>query len=164
VAEDYHTIINALKEPIPSSESLPIEGEPEGHEEIIAKILEIGTFLGFETSDSTEDTKVSTGAVLDAIWKANVANIAEVSYAFELQRKGSVDSLVRNLQRAARNPTVRGLVIVASNESELDRIKKEAYDFIEDEKNRVILITVDELKKAYGHFKDTEEFRKKLGL
>jgi hypothetical protein len=93
-----------------------------------------------------------------------VPNIGEMRYAFELQRRGSPDSLVRNLQRASRNRDVRGLVIVAISQSELDRIKKEAYDFIEDERDRVSLITVDELKKAYNHFKDTEEFRKKLGL
>jgi hypothetical protein len=124
----------------------------------------MGKFMGFEASDSEEDTKVATGAVLDAIWKVNVANIAEVRYAFELQRKGPVDSMVRNLQRAARNRSVRGLVIVAYSQSELDRIKREAFDFIEDEKGRVSLITVDEVNKAYEHFKANEEFKNKLGL
>jgi predicted RNA-binding protein len=164
-AQDYEIILENMTEPSTKSPIVEeLAEETEGHEDIVAAILEIGTMMGLESSDDREDTQVAKGAVLDAVWKLRVAGFAELRYAFELQRKGSIDSLVRNLERAARNPSVRGLVIVASNEHELERIKDEAYDMMEDLGDRVSLITVNELKKAYEHFKATEDFREKLRL
>jgi predicted RNA-binding protein len=66
-AEDYELIFDALKKPASSSEAKTVEAEPEEHEEIVEKILELGALMGFEASGDEEDTKVATGAVLDAV-------------------------------------------------------------------------------------------------
>ena len=43
---------------------------------------------------------------------------------FEVQRRGSHDSLILNLQRAQNNPSVQRLVVVGLD-SELEKVKRE---------------------------------------
>lgn len=92
------------------------------HDELINKIVEIGAWLGF---DVESEKPIAIGSRVDAVWKAKIANLGSVSYVFEVQDRGSIDSLILNLQRSQRNPTVQKLIIV-SDISQIEKIKKEA--------------------------------------
>ncbi len=46
-------------------------------------------------------------------------------YAFEVQTKGSIDSLIMNLLKKLKNPAVQGVVAV-SDAAQLGKIKQEA--------------------------------------
>ena len=95
---------------------------PFEHDDIKEKIANIGTMLGFKTS--TEVT-VAAGAKVDAVWSIDIGNMGRVMYVFEVQSKGSIDSLILNLQKAATNKAVQAVVAV-SDEEQLQRIKREA--------------------------------------
>lgn len=92
------------------------------HNDIRDKVEEIGRWLGL--SSSTE-TRVATGAVVDVVWESNVANMGRIIYVFEVQTKGSIDSLILNLMKAKSNPAVQGIVAI-SDKKQLEKIKKEA--------------------------------------
>lgn len=62
---------------------------------------------------------------MDAIWSANIGNLGELRYIFEVQRKGSIDSLLLNLLKASNDPIVQKVVAVAY-EDELAKIRSEA--------------------------------------
>ena len=66
------------------------------HNDIINQIVEIGQWLGLE---SKSEVKIADGAVVDAIWQAQIGNMGKVIYAFEVQTHGSIDSLILNLQK-----------------------------------------------------------------
>lgn len=92
------------------------------HKDTIEKIINIGTMLGF---DATPEVKVANGAIVDAVWSVNIGNMGRVSYVFEVQTKGSIDSLILNLQKAATNKSVQAVVAV-SDEKQLEKIKNES--------------------------------------
>ncbi len=91
------------------------------HEEIVRHILSIGQGLGF---DVRAEFPVGAGARVDAIWIARIGNLGELRYVFEVHVKGSLDSLILNLLRAAQDPTVQKVVAVA-DEQELERLRRE---------------------------------------
>ncbi len=92
------------------------------HNDIINQIVEIGRWLGFE---SKSEVKIADGAIVDAIWQAQIGNMGKVIYAFEVQTHGSIDSLILNLQKATNNFAVQAIVAV-SDEKQIEKIKKEA--------------------------------------
>jgi len=92
------------------------------HNEIRDKLAEIGKWLGFNTDT---EKKVAEGSKVDTIWEATIGNMGRVIYIFEVQTKGSMDSLIINLLKALNNPAVQGVVAV-SDASQLDKIKKHA--------------------------------------
>lgn len=92
------------------------------HNDIINQIVEIGQWLGFE---SKSEVKVADGAVVDAIWQAQIGNMGKVIYVFEVQTHGSIDSLILNLQKAMNNFAVQAIVAV-SDEKQIEKIKKES--------------------------------------
>lgn len=92
------------------------------HNDIINQIVEIGRWLGFE---SKSEVKIANGAIVDAIWQAQIGNMGKVIYAFEVQTHGSIDSLILNLQKATNNFAVQAIVAV-SDEEQIEKIKKEA--------------------------------------
>lgn len=94
---------------------------PSRHDELCDKIAEIGSWLGFEVES---EKLIATGAKIDVIWRAKIANLGAVSYAFEVQDRGSIDSLIVNLQRAQMNPTVQKLIVISDGEQIL-KIKEE---------------------------------------
>jgi hypothetical protein len=101
--------------------------KPEGvreflHNEVRDKLERIGVWLGF--SAKTE-VKVAEGAVVDAVWESSIGNLGRVIYVFEVQTKGSIDSLIINLFKSMNNPAVQGIVAVSDLE-QIERIKKEA--------------------------------------
>jgi hypothetical protein len=92
------------------------------HDEIRDKIEFIGTALGFKTST---EVKVAPGAKVDAVWEAIIGNMGKAIYVFEVQTKGSPDSLIMNLLKSSNNPAVQGVVAV-SDKKQLEHIKREA--------------------------------------
>ena len=92
------------------------------HKEVIDKIVEIGSLLGF---DAKAEVKVGKGAKVDAIWSINIGNMGQIMYVFEVQTKGSIDSLLLNLQKANNNKSVQAIVAV-SDEEQLVKIKNES--------------------------------------
>jgi hypothetical protein len=101
--------------------SLAGESREFDHNEVRDFINEIGAQLGFETDT---EKLVAHGAKVDVVWRAKIANLGVVTYIFEVHKKGSIDSLILNLQRALNNPTVQKIIAV-SDEKQLEKIKKE---------------------------------------
>ena len=94
------------------------------HDEVKDKIADIGKWLGF---DSDIEVKVADGSKVDTIWEATIGNMGRVVYVFEIQTKGSIDSLILNLLKSLNNPAVQGVVAV-SDGKQLNRIKAHAAD------------------------------------
>lgn len=92
------------------------------HNEIRDKLAEIGQWLGFK---SATEIKVADGSKVDTIWEATIGNMGRVIYVFEVQTKGSVDSLLLNLLKSLNNQAVQGVVAV-SDPTQLATIKKHA--------------------------------------
>jgi len=91
------------------------------HDELRDKVAEIGSWLGFEVET---EKFITAGARVDVVWRARIANLGAVSYIFEVQDRGSIDSLIVNLQRAQTNPTVQKLIIISDTE-QIEKIKNE---------------------------------------
>lgn len=102
-------------------EKIDVKGDTDEfiHNEVRDKIAEIGTWLGF---NSKIERKVAEGSKVDAIWEATIGNMGRVVYVFEVQTKGSIDSLIVNLLKSLNNPAVQGIVAV-SDSKQLNKIK-----------------------------------------
>jgi hypothetical protein len=92
------------------------------HNDVKDKLADIGQWLGFKPRT---EVKVAEGAVVDTVWEATIGNMGRVIYVFEVQTKGSVDSLILNLLKSMNNPAVQGIVAV-SDANQLEKIRKEA--------------------------------------
>ncbi len=92
------------------------------HNDVRDKIKDIGEMLGFRAGT---EKKVADGAVVDAIWEVSVSNMGRITYVFEVQTKGSIDSLILNLLKSKNNSSVQGIVAV-SDAAQIEKIKKEA--------------------------------------
>lgn len=114
------------------------------HSEVIEQILTIGQWLGFEVH---KEKSIAKGARIDALWQASIANLGVVTYVFEVQRKGSIDSLILNLQKAQNNPTVQRLVVVAFK-TELEKIRQEIDSLPESFRRMVGYMDVEEVMRA----------------
>lgn len=90
------------------------------HNEIRDKLRDIGQWLGFNASI---ERKVADGSVVDTVWESVIGNMGRVMYVFEVQTKGSIDSLILNLLKAKNNPAVQGVVAV-SDKKQIEKIKK----------------------------------------
>jgi len=110
------------KKAIPSIKTVDKETSDFIHNEVRDKLAEIGTWLGFT---SQTEKKVADGSKVDTIWEATIGNMGRVIYVFEVQTKGSIDSLLLNLLEALNNPAVQGVVAV-SDPDQLTTIKKNA--------------------------------------
>lgn len=116
---------------VPTDMGVPLEEEPEKetkkqkafvHNDVRDRIRDIGLFLGFKAEI---EKKIADGAVVDALWEVSVGNMGRITYVFEVQTSGSIDSLLLNLMKAKNNPSVQGIVAV-SDAKQLEKIKKEA--------------------------------------
>ena len=119
------SVIYDKKGVVPEAPTIPdVDAETSEfiHNEIKDKLAEIGTWLGFKTDT---ERNVAGGSRVDTIWEATIGNMGRVIYVFEVQTKGSIDSLLLNLLKASNNPAVQGVVAV-SDADELDKIKKHA--------------------------------------
>ena len=92
------------------------------HNEIRDKLADIGQWLGFQ---SKTEIKVADGSKVDTIWEATIGNMGRVIYVFEVQTKGSIDSLLMNLLRSLNNPAVQGIVAVTDT-IQIETIRKHA--------------------------------------
>lgn len=92
------------------------------HNEIKDKLADIGQWLGFIAKT---EIKVAEGSKVDAIWESTIGNMGRVIYVFEVQTKGSIDSLILNLLKSMNNPAVQGVVAV-SDAAQIEKIKKHA--------------------------------------
>lgn len=142
----------------------PIEAAPAvedfDHEEIVEHLIEIGQWLGFTAE---KEKMVARGARVDAIWQARIANLGVVTYVFEVQRRGSVDSLILNLQRAQNNPTVQRLIVVANAES-LERIRHEIASLPESFRKLVGFMEVQAVLRANELIGELAEIIGRLAL
>lgn len=120
------------------------------HDEIKEKLVAIGELLGF---DSRFEVKITTGAVVDAVWEAKIGNMGKAIYVFEVQSKGSIDSLILNLKKAQSNAAVQAVVAVA-DEEQLAKIIKESKGVIDEKSLRAwdsddVLAVYDSLERAH---------------
>lgn len=132
------------KKPITSNDSKSL------HNEIKEKLVAIGELLGF---DSRSEVKITTGAVVDAVWEAKIGNMGKAIYVFEVQSKGSIDSLILNLKKAQSNAAVQAVVAVA-DEEQLAKIIKESAGVIDEKSLRTwdsedVLAVYDSLVRAH---------------
>lgn len=120
------------------------------HEEIKEKLVAIGELLGFE---SRAEVRITAGAVVDAVWEAKIGNMGKAIYVFEVQSKGSIDSLILNLKKAQNNAAVQAVVAVA-DEAQLAKIIKESRGVIDEKDLRTwdsedVLAVYDALVRAH---------------
>ncbi len=120
------------------------------HDEIKEKLVAIGELLGF---DSRSEVKITTGAVVDAVWEAKIGNMGKAIYVFEVQSKGSIDSLILNLKKAQSNAAVQAVVAVA-DEEQLAKIIQESDGVIDEKSLRTwdsedVLSVYDALVRAH---------------
>lgn len=120
------------------------------HDEIKDKLVAIGELLGFE---SRSEVRITTGAVVDAVWEARIGNMGKAIYVFEVQSKGSIDSLILNLKKAQSNAAVQAVVAVA-DEEQLAKIIRESAGVIDEKSLRTwnsddVLAVYDSLARAH---------------
>ncbi len=92
------------------------------HDEVRDKLKDIGQWLGLE---SRTEVKVADGSRVDTLWEQTIGNMGRVVYVFEVQTKGSIDSLILNLLKAVNNPAVQA-VIAVSDAGQIEKIRKHA--------------------------------------
>jgi hypothetical protein len=114
------------------------------HDDIIDQILTLGQWLGFNVD---KEKPIAPGARVDAVWQAQIANLGVVTYVFEVQRHGSHDSLILNLQRAQNNPTVQRLVVVGMDK-ELKKVEKEIGSLHESFRRMVTFMDVTDVMRG----------------
>jgi len=75
-------------------------------------------------SEHTEQeyTLVAPGSIVDMIWETRIGSMGTIKYAFEVQSKGSVKSLINNLVQSMNDPAVKKVVAV-SDAKQLDKIR-----------------------------------------
>ena len=141
-----------------------IEAEPPEeskfiHDDIRDKLRDIGQWLGFTAKI---EQKVSEGSKVDTIWEATIGNMGRVIYIFEVQTKGSIDSLILNLLKSLNNPAVQGVVAV-SDEKQLEIIKKHALD-VKDLKDKLRYWDYEEISKVHESLEFVNDRINSLGL
>ncbi len=120
------------------------------HNEIKEKLVAIGELLGF---DSHAEVRITAGAVVDVVWEAKIGNMGKAIYVFEVQSKGSIDSLILNLKKAQSNAAVQAVVAV-SDEEQLAKIIRESAGVIDEKALRTwdsddVLAVYDALVRAH---------------
>lgn len=128
------------------------------HDEIKEKLVSIGELLGFE---SRAEVKIATGAVVDAVWEAKIGNMGKAIYVFEVQSKGSIDSLILNLKKAQSNAAVQAVVAVA-DEEQLAKIIRESKGVIDEKTLRTW--ESDDVMSVYDALVRAHESINKLAL
>lgn len=94
------------------------------HNDVRDKLAEIGTWLGFKAST---EVVVAAGSKVDTVWEATIGNLGRVIYVFEVQTKGSIDSLIINLLKSLKNPAVQ-CVVAVSDKAQIEKIKAHLRD------------------------------------
>jgi hypothetical protein len=116
------TLADSGKDSAPEEESLEKDTSDFIHNDIRDKIRNIGQWLGFEANI---ERKIAAGSQVDTVWESTIGNMGRVIYVFEVQTKGSIDSLIVNLLKSLNNPAVQGVVAV-SDKKQLEKIEGHA--------------------------------------
>lgn len=131
------------------------------HTVTVEQLLQLGDNLGF---DFKKEATVAKGCRIDAVWRTKIANLGMITYAFEVQRRGSRDSAILNLQRILNaDPTVQKVVFVAVD-SEIEKIKSEIAPLTEDFKKSVGYFRVKDLHEALLHQESLKKILMSIGL
>jgi len=130
------------------------------HDEIGEHLRDIGIWLGFQ-ADTRQ--KVSHGAEVDVLWRAQIGNLGVVTYVFEIQKSGSIDSLVLNLQRARANPTVQKVVAVSDGQ-QLERIRRETVGLPAEFRDALALMSVGDVERVYANLSKAMSIIEQLQL
>jgi hypothetical protein len=138
-----------------------LEQMEKDHDALVLQVLQLGDGLGF---DIQKDVLVFTGCKVDALWKSRVANLGMITYAFEVQKKGSRDSAILNLQRMFNaDPTIQRAVIV-SDDSEIEKFKAEMVHLDEKFKKAVGYFRIKDLQEALEHQEALKNILSAIGL
>ncbi len=128
------------------------------HDEVKGKLVAIGELLGFE---SRSEVKIAAGAVVDVVWEAKIGNMGKAVYVFEVQSKGSIDSLILNLTKAQSRAAVQAVVAVA-DEDQLAKIIEESKDVIQGKTLKTW--EIDDVLAVYDALARAHESINKLAL
>jgi hypothetical protein len=150
---DFHKKPIDKERPAPSGEANFI------HDDVRDKLREIGMWLGFEAKI---EQKVSEGSKVDTIWESRIGNMGRVIYIFEVQTKGSIDSLMLNLLKSLNNQAVQGVVAV-SDHQQLEKIKGHASD-VKELKDKLKYWNYEEILKVHEYLEYVNGSINKLGL
>jgi hypothetical protein len=129
------------------------------HNDIRDKLRDIGQWLGFTAKI---EQKVSEGSKVDTIWEATIGNMGRVIYIFEVQTKGSIDSLILNLLKSLNNPAVQGVVAV-SDRNQIEKIKAHVKD-VKDLKDKLKYWDYEEVSKIHESLEYVNASINELGL
>lgn len=129
------------------------------HNEIQDKIAQIGTWLGFQVD---KEQYILPGSRVDVVWEAVIGNMGRVIYVFEVQTKGSVDSLSMNLIKATNNLAVQAVVAV-SDSKQLDQIKKNVSN-IDQLRNKLKYWNYEEVLTVHENLELGHSLINQLGL
>ncbi len=136
------------------------EDEEFDHNEIRDHIREIGEMLGFEAEI---ERSIASGARVDVVWHARIGNLGAVTYVFEVQKHGSIDSLILNLQKASANPTVQKIIAV-SDAKTIEKIMKEVEGLPESFLKLLAYWEVNDVENVYEKLSDAIREINKLQL
>ena len=139
---------------------IEIKEEEFDHDEIRDALKDIGSWLGF---DADIEKQISQGAVVDVVWKTKIGNLGVVTYVFEVQKRGSIDSLILNLQKAIRNKTVQKVVAI-SDEKQLEKIRKEIADLPENFREMVTYLNAGDVKKMHEYLSEVNKILESMEL
>ncbi len=129
------------------------------HNDVRDRIRDIGELLGFKAS---VETLVAEGARVDAIWEVSIGNMGRITYVFEVQTGGSIDSLLLNLMKAKNNPSVQGIVAV-SDLVQIEKIKKEV-NSLKEISDQIKYWDYNDVLSVYDSLSSAYESINKLGL
>jgi hypothetical protein len=135
-------------------------GKAFDHDEVRDMIESIGVMLGF---DACTEFPIAHGGKVDDVWRARIGNLGMVAYVFEVQKSGSIHSLLLKLQKAKSNPTVQK-VIAVSDEAQLERIKDEAEGLPEEFRRSLGFWRVSEVQKVSENLQSATDVINDLGL
>ena len=128
------------------------------HTELKEKVKDIGIWLGF---DAKNEVKVGQGAIVDAVWDFSINNIGKVTYVFEVQTGGSIDSLIMNLLKASKYKNVQGIIAV-SDEKQLEKIKRESDEVFKDSTLKIQLWDQNDVIDIYEKLQSVNESVNKI--
>ncbi len=128
------------------------------HTELKEKVKDIGLWLGF---DASNEVKVGTGAIVDVVWDFKINNIGKVTYVFEIQTGGNIDSLIMNLLKASKYKNVQGIIAV-SDSIQLERIKKESEEIFKDSNIKIQYWDQIEVLDIYDKLQSVNESVNKI--
>lgn len=130
------------------------------HDEVRDFVKEIGVQLGFETDI---EKPIATGSRVDIVWRAKIANLGVVTYVFEVHKRGSIDSLILNLQKALNNPTVQKIIAI-SNKEQIEKISQEVRSLPENFRKSLTFWEVTDVIKTHEKLSEVMQSINKLEL